>query len=99
MIVKPTGSEPEDRLRVVVGDVMEAGAKARSATRKAGRFGAKALLYYFVVVMMFGLLFSSVPIWFKALVCAGVYMAYRKTRKPKTGGPGAAADAVGGGSA
>lgn len=83
MIVKPTGAEQEDRLHAAVGSVVEAGAKVRTATRTAKRFGWNALVYYFFGVMMIGLMFSSTPIWFKAMLGMGMYMLFRWARKPK----------------
>jgi hypothetical protein len=84
VIVKPPEADKEDPLRAAVGTVIDGGAKVHSAAKTVGRAGSKAVLYYFAAVMMFGFLFSSIPFWFKALVCAGLYLLYRKTRKPKT---------------
>jgi hypothetical protein len=83
VIVKPTGPQEEDRLHNAVGTALAAGAKVGSAGKKAGRVSARVILYYFIGVMMFGLLLSSVPTWFKAVACLGVFLLYRKTRKPK----------------
>lgn len=83
MIVKPKAAETEDRLHAAVGSALAAGDRVRAAGKTARRASGKVLLYYFAGMMLFGLIFSGTPIWFKALLGAGIYLLYRLTRQRK----------------
>ena len=77
MIRKPPGSERESKAHEVVGKAMEVGGEVRDASRKGGQLLGKGCAIYFAIAMAFGLLVSSTPLWFKALVLALGYGAYR----------------------
>ncbi|MEO6256354.1 MAG: hypothetical protein ABIO69_06060 [Sphingomicrobium sp.] len=77
MIRKPSGEQQEDRLHAAVGSVIETGAQVRAAGRTARKAGSKVVLYYLFGMMGFGLLMSSTPIWFKAVLGGLGYGLFR----------------------
>ena len=84
MIQKPSGAERESRAHEAVGDGIRMGGQARDVARKGGRMVAIVYLYWFLGMMVFGLLVSSTPFWFKAiglLIFAGIFYAARSVRR------------------
>lgn len=77
MIRKPPGAEQESKAHAAVGRAIEIGGDVRDASKKGGQLLGKGCGIYLAVVMAFGLLMSSTPLWFKALVLALGYGAYR----------------------
>ena len=67
MIRKPEGQEQESNAHRAVGRAMEIGGEVRSATRKGARVARGCYLAAFLTMMMFGLLVSATPWWFKGL--------------------------------
>jgi hypothetical protein len=81
MIRKPPGAEQESRAHAAVGRAIEVGGEVREAANKGGLLLSKGcLLIYFVPMMIFGVVTSDTPIWFKALLLALGYGAYRLFR-------------------
>ena len=77
MIRKPPGAERESKAHAAVGKAIEIGGEVGQAARTGGRLLNKGCLIYLGIAMAFGLLVSSTPLWFKALVLALAYGAYR----------------------
>ena len=77
MIRKPSSAEQESRTHATVGRAMEIGGEVRDVSVRAGR--AAGMLYFKILLglMAFGLLTSSTPLWFKALLLAMGYGIYR----------------------
>jgi hypothetical protein len=77
MIRKPSSAERESKAHATVGRAMEIGGEVREASARAGR--AAGMLYFkiFLGLMAFGLLTSSTPLWFKALLFALGFGVYR----------------------
>jgi hypothetical protein len=80
MIQKPPGAERESKAHAAVGRAIEIGGDVKEASRKGGRMVAKGYLLWFGVMMGFGLIMSSTPWWFKALLLALGYGGYRLLR-------------------
>ena len=77
MIRKPPGAEQESKAHATVGRAIEVGGEVRDAAQKGGQLLGKGCMIYFVLAMAFGLVMSDTPLWFKALVVAICYGAYR----------------------
>jgi hypothetical protein len=80
MIRKPPGSERESTAHAAVGKAIEIGGEVRETAQKGGQLLGKGCAIYFAIAMAFGLLMSDTPIWFKALLLALGYGAYRLAR-------------------
>ena len=85
MIQKPPGADQEEsRAHAAVGDAIRIGGQARDVARKSGRMVAIGYLYWFLGMMVFGLLVSSTPFWFKGiglLIFAGIFHVARNVRR------------------
>ncbi len=77
MIRKPPGAERESTAHAAVGRAIDIGGEVRDVSRKGGQLLSKGCLVYLGLAMAFGLIMSSTPIWFKALLLALGYGAYR----------------------
>ena len=77
MIRKPPGAEQESKAHAAVGRAIEFGAEAKEVTQKGGQLLSKGCMIYLAAAMAFGLIMSSTPLWFKALVLALGYGGYR----------------------
>ena len=77
MIRKPPGAEQESKAHAAVGKAIEIGGEVKEATQKGSQLLGKGCALYLGIAMAFGLLLSSTPLWFKALVLALGYGAYR----------------------
>ena len=67
MIRKPEGQEQESKAHRSVGRAMDVGGGIRDASRKGARIAGGCYLAAFLTMMMFGLLLSDTPLWFKAI--------------------------------
>jgi hypothetical protein len=77
MIRKPPGSEQESKTHAAVGRAIEVGGEVRDASRKGGQLLGKGCFVYLGIAMGIGVLVSSTPLWFKALLLALGYGGYR----------------------
>jgi hypothetical protein len=77
MIRKPPGTERESKAHEAVGRAIEIGGEVKEATQKGSQLLGKGCAIYFAIAMAFGLLVSNTPLWFKALLFALGYGAYR----------------------
>lgn len=77
MIRKPSGVQQEAKLHAAVGSVIHTGAEVRAVARKMRLQGRMIGVTYIFVMMGFGLLFSSTPIWFKLVLFGGGYWLFK----------------------
>ena len=77
MIRKPSSAEQESRSHARVGRAMEIGGEVRDVSRRAGRAAGALYLKLFLGLMAFGLVTSSTPLWFKAVVLLLGFGVYR----------------------
>ena len=77
MIRKPPGAERESTAHAAVGRAIDIGSEVGEAAQKGGQLLGKGCALYLCIAMAFGLLVSSTPIWFKALLLALGYGGYR----------------------
>jgi hypothetical protein len=80
MIRKPEGQEQESTAHRAVDRAMEVGGNVRDASIAGARIAGGCYLAGFLVLMMFGLLFSSTPLWFKAVGFVLLVVAFRFVR-------------------
>ena len=80
MIRKPEGEEQESKAHRAVGRAIEVGGEVRNATRKGARIARGCYLAAFLTMMMFGLLLSATPLWFKALGVVLFALGFRFVR-------------------
>jgi hypothetical protein len=77
MIRKPSSAEQESRAHATVGRAMDIGGELRDVSVQAGRAAGALYVKIFIGLMAFGLVTSSTPLWFKALLLALGYGVYR----------------------
>ena len=77
MIQKPPGAERESTAHAAVGRAIELGGEVREVSRQGSQLLGKGCTIYLAIAMSFGLLMSSTPIWFKALLFGLGYGIYR----------------------
>jgi hypothetical protein len=80
MIRKPEGQEQESKAHRAVGRVMDVGGTVRDASVKGARIAGGCYLAGFLIIMMFGLLVSATPLWFKAIGLVLLAVAFRFVR-------------------
>lgn len=81
MIRKPAGAERESSAHAAVGRAIEIGGEIREVSNKGGMLLSKGCLFiYFVPMLIFGVVTSDTPIWFKALLLMLGYGAFRIVR-------------------
>ena len=80
MIRKPEGQEQESKAHRAVGRAMEVGGGVRDASRKGARIAGGCYLAALLTMMMFGLLLSATPLWFKAIGLVLFALSFRFVR-------------------
>lgn len=80
MIRKPEGEEQESKAHRAVGRAMDIGGNVRDASITGARMAGGCYLAGFLALMMFGLLFSATPLWFKAIGLVLLVVAFRFVR-------------------
>lgn len=80
MIVKPVGEERESRAHAAVGEALRVGHEVRRAGRRGAMATGSVMLRIWLALAAFGLLFSSTPLWFKALGLGVFALGYRFLR-------------------
>lgn len=81
MIRKPEGKEQESKAHRAVGRAMDAGGSVRDASVKGARIAGGCYLAVFLTMMMFGLVTSATPLWFKAIGIALLALGFRFVRR------------------
>ena len=80
MIRKPEGQEQESKAHRAVGRAMDVGGGVRDASRKGARIAGGCYLAGLLTMMMFGLLLSATPLWFKATGLVLLALGFRFAR-------------------
>lgn len=80
MIRKPEGHEQESKAHRTVGRAMEVGGEVRNASITGARIAGGCYLAGLLTMMMFGLLLSATPLWFKAIGLVLFALAFRFVR-------------------
>jgi hypothetical protein len=80
MIRKPEGQEQESKAHRAVGRAMDVGGNVRDASIKGARIAGGCYLAGLLAMMMFGLLLSATPLWFKGIGIALLAVGFRFVR-------------------
>ena len=80
MIRKPEGQEQESQAHRTVGRAIDIGSTVRDASIKGARIAGGCYLAGLLVMLMFGLLLSATPVWFKAIGFVLLAMGFRFVR-------------------